>query len=64
MTAPTRREWFDKAAREDMEAARDVALTRVCPECSAGVGVACVNAATGKAYGRPMVHVKRLRESD
>ncbi len=62
MTTAGRREWFDKAAREDMETARAAALTRVCPECSAQVGVACLNRVTGREYGKPIEHVKRLRE--
>lgn len=64
MTAATRREWFDNAAREDMEAANALALARVCPECSAQVGVACLNAATGREYCKPIEHMKRMRETD
>lgn len=63
MTTAARHEWFDKAARQDMEAARDLALTRACPECSAVIGVACLNKVTGKRYCKPIEHVKRMRET-
>lgn len=53
----------DDAARAQMQSGAATALLRVCPECGAGTGERCTNRLSGTAYGKPIEHVKRMRET-